>query len=227
MATAQQVLGEGEGDIVRVVDVEQKVRKKKSHNVFTAFKVTNPEILENIRLVQASAVKSDPTLQELLFPLARAHITLHAFYADLDNLGPLEGALEQAAKAWRDSGKELRLHFRGVTTFKDEGQIVITRALSNPDLDKFYAIVTDAISRLNLDGVALHPSFEPHLTLMKIRRPRRGTQPIRARIEEMHYVTHKDTDFGTHDCRSLQLLAMAKLDGDTGYYQVLKEVPLT
>ncbi len=205
--------------------------KKVRPNVFTALQVTSPQIHMNIKRVQESAAKSDPTLKEFLVSTTKAHITLHAFHADKDDWPSVGKAMERAVGRWagqqETAGTGLQLHFQGIRTFRDAGKVVYAAVEENPQLRDFYEIVTEEISHLKLEGVRLHSSFDPHLTIMKLSRAKTTEGRKRRRIEELHYEEHKELDFGRQTCRSLQLLSMtAPPDPSTGYYSKLEEVPL-
>ena len=55
-------------------------------NVFIAVKVESPDILNAMALVQEDLVKLEPLLQELLVPVAQAHLTLLVLRVEEDQL---------------------------------------------------------------------------------------------------------------------------------------------
>ncbi len=199
-------------------------------NVFTALQVTNPAIHASLRQIQEAALESDPALKEFLVSTTKAHVTLHAFYVKEDDDLPLvQAAMERAAARWRDEEEEgpLELHFQGLDTFGG-GKVVFAKVNNvSPALDALYGHVTKEISDLQLDGVKLQRSFQPHLTVMKLSRAKTAKGRKRKKIEEEHYSSFRDLDLGTQSCGSLQLLSMLKpADPETGYYAKLAEVPL-
>ncbi len=207
------------------LDVESRPR----HNVFTAIQVTNPEVHLGIRRIHISSIESDPTLDDCLVSTRKAHVTLHAFHAGEERVGDLRAAMERAVQLWkreRGAGAKLQLHFRGLDAFR-EGKVVFANVSGNEALHSLHRHVTAEISGLDLERVRLHPTFRPHLTIIKVARAAKEGGGQRERIEEKHYGDFVDADLGRQECRSLQLVSMEKPpDHETGYYAKLAEVSL-
>ena len=87
-------------------------------NVFIAFKITNKNLLANLRDVHLQYVLKDNDLAEHIVPLDTAHVTLNVFCADEERLEELKNILREV---FEGNKKDLipngPIKFQGLGTF--------------------------------------------------------------------------------------------------------------
>ncbi|XP_037541726.1 A-kinase anchor protein 7 isoform X2 [Nematolebias whitei] len=204
-------------------DGDQKKKKKKSHrpNYFVSIPITNTQIKSAVTEIQEAVLQQEPRLAKAMIPVPTLHITLlvtHLTSQEQVDLAAAVLAQVEPSVAELLGGRDLVLPFSGIGHFRKEVVFVgLDTGLHRHTLDSLAELLQ---SRFEEQGLLQRdcPSFEPHLTIMKLSRaPKLRSQGIK-RVNPTLYSEYTNKIFGNQTVERVDLCSMLKKKQQDGYY---------
>ena len=194
---------------------EGEISRSARPNVFIAVKVESPDILNAMASVQEDLVKLEPQLQELLVPVAQAHLTLLVFRVEEEQLEKAKEIFEkiiQEKVAMNICNEDsFDVEFEGVGSF-DEKVVFVVPVSGCEILEHLNKVLYAGFTEF---GFVCEPMFTPHVTLVKTKF--KDGKEI-GEIPSGCFEQFKTKYFGVQTIRSVQLLSMKKPKTDEGYF---------
>ncbi|XP_055896810.1 uncharacterized protein LOC106065245 isoform X2 [Biomphalaria glabrata] len=196
--------------------------KRPTH--FIAIRINDQTVVETLMKVQKQLVNKEPLLSKGLFAKEIFHLTLCSLGLDtvedivkcvkvLDNMKPdLKAHLPQS---------NLLIH--GISQFYNRA--IFAKVTHGDDFLRFHQMLRDRLKYSDVEIRDDHAEFNPHVTLVKLKRPERKLLGNR-NIEPSIYSHVKETVFGAQTFYSLYLCPMDGQRRPDGFYMTLHEVNL-
>ncbi|GFN77593.1 A-kinase anchor protein 7 isoform gamma [Plakobranchus ocellatus] len=186
---------------------------------FLAVRVTSKTIVDQLSSVQCELVAQEPLLTKGVFSPDIFHLTL--FTLGLDS----EEDVDNCICALRTMRPGLEQHrpvepfvIYGISQFYNRA--VFAKVLLKQDFRQFREYLKDQLIHFNVEIRDQYENFNPHVTIIKVKRPERklfGTRNIQPAI----YSHLKDTVFGEQKLEDIHLCPMDGQRGEDGFYSSL------
>ncbi|RUS83904.1 hypothetical protein EGW08_008318, partial [Elysia chlorotica] len=192
---------------------------------FLAVCVRNKEILDRLSAVQRELVSREPLLEKGAFAPEIFHLTL--FTLGLDSSEDIENCV-QALRAMKRNGldkfrtlKPVIIH--GMSQFYNRA--IFAKVKFEQDFIDFREHMKNELGSFNVEIRDMYEKFNPHLTIIKVKRPERklfGSRNIQPAI----YSQFKDVVFGEQTVDDIHLCSMDGQRREDGFYVSLFEINL-
>ena len=190
-------------------------------NYFFCVRITDPEIQQQISLIQDHLMTSEPALGECCIPLAALHLTICTVGLDTaEQLADCILALKRLQPELKAALPTSNLSVSGVSTFYN--RVLYAKIEAQQEFYDFHSLLKTQLSQ---NGVEVRDGyhFVPHITIMKTTRPvsrLRGSKDISPAL----YKDFIDTHFGEQKIDSVYLCSMESERRDDGFYLTPSEI---
>jgi len=185
--------------------------KKKPPNWFLAIPFDNPEIRNNVKMVQDLVVQKEPKLKNACVPVEKSHLTLFVFHTD--NIDKVIEVLNPVLQNYKLSQPNIKAS--GIGNFKRNV------AFTKLDFDEHLKELWIKIGQCLVENQIIEPNdakiehFTPHLTLMKLSRMKSKTVK---KIDMDLFESFEQLEFGDQPVEKIQVLSMNLPVQEDGYY---------
>ena len=185
-----------------------------SPNVFLAIKITNQELIENLRKAHFNCVMEDNRLKDFITPLETAHVTLAVFRVEDKRLEEAKAILQEVVNANLEEFKQRKpISFQGLGMFGKSVLFVKPNA-GREYLKRAHEVFKEALEKNNFELTG-HGSYNPHVTIFQVRGG--GGNSLKEIPRECGKGLEK-MEFGSQEVDEIQFLSMSKDKDSSGYY---------
>lgn len=185
---------------------------------FICIRVTDKEILSNVRRIQSDILSHSPQLAEGCLPLTALHVTV--CMVKLDTASHLETAIRVLEDTKKYFAHYLprcaEIKFTGVDHFHD--RLVYAKVAPNASLEKFSYFLIEHFKKAGLKTPGNHAQFTPHMTLVKLSRPMQHDQNT-ATISRDAYSQLTAMHIGKQVVDGIYLCSMTEAKQEDGFYK--------
>lgn len=189
---------------------------------FVAVRITSPLIVEGLVASQKELVMSEPLLEKGVFAPEIFHLTLLTL--GLDSPEDIENCVK-ALKKMRDSlikscpQKAFIIH--SMSQFYNRA--IFAKVKVEQDFLDFREKLKTGLESFNVEIRDMYEKFNPHLTIIKVKRPERKLFGHR-NIQPAIYSHLKDTVFGEQKVEEIHLCSMDGQRREDGFYTSVLEI---
>ena len=189
---------------------------------FLAVRVRCKTIIDGLTAAQHELVSSEPLLEKGAFAPEIFHLTL--FTLGLDSPEEIENCI-QALRAMRTGLEKIRpLHpivIHSMSQFFNRA--IFAKVQFQQDFINFRDHMKNELESFNVEIRDMYEKFNPHLTIIKVKRPERKLFGHR-NIQPAIYSHLKDTVFGEQTIDDIHLCPMDGQRREDGFYKSLFEI---
>eukprot|EP00095_Tigriopus_kingsejongensis_P002159 maker-scaffold248_size238799-snap-gene-1.24 protein:Tk02159 transcript:maker-scaffold248_size238799-snap-gene-1.24-mRNA-1 annotation:"hypothetical protein SPRG_11048" len=193
---------------------------------FLAIRVTEPGIVQNVKLLQDHIVDQEMALTECCMKTNLLHLTIGMLR--LSNEEGIKEAIEVVEEMTSTLAEYkamgLKLKIAGLDTF---GQRVLYGKVQPEPEEAFWTLIStiqNKISQTSPNVVVTNKfEFTPHLTVMKVNRPIARLRHSKY-LPSALYEKYQTMDFGVQPVQNLQLCIIEATTRFDGFYQTLREI---
>ena len=186
-----------------------------SPNVFLAIKITNQELVQNLRKAHFNCVMEDNRLKDFITPLETAHVTLNVFRVENDRLEEAKAILQDVFIANLEEFKHKEpISFQGLGMF-GKTVLYVKPKTGLEYLKTAHEVFKAALEKNNFELTG-HGSYNPHVTIFQVRGGGGGIS-----LREIPRECGKgmeNMEFGSQEVEKIQFLSMSKDKDSSGYY---------
>ena len=185
-----------------------------SPNVFLAIKITNQDLIKNLREAHFNVVMKDNRLKDFITPVETAHVTLNVFRAEEDRLEEAKKILRDTFEANLDKFKATEsLTFKGLGMF-GTGVLFVKPNAGVEFLNSAYEVFKAALAKHNFK-LSEYDSYNPHITIFQVSGARESSLNT---IPSETFKDIADMEFGCQEVEEIQFLSMSKEKDREGFY---------
>ena len=186
---------------------------------FIAVRVTCKTVVDSLVCAQRDLVSSEPLLEKGAFAPEIFHLTL--FTLGLDSQEDIDKCIE-ALKSMKSSLKKFRpVHpFTIHSMSQFYNRAIFAKVTFQQDFVDFREYLRNELGRFDVEIRDMYEKFNPHLTIIKVKRPERKLFGPR-NIQPAMYAHLKDTVFGEQRVNDIHLCPMDGQRRKDGFYASL------